>query len=426
MHAFILALCFTSASAATLDLETGAELAEAQALDATSAAFDLRRMEISQRSTDLNWSPNVSLNASGQGSLGRTFSEQLGTNITEPVASMSASVTASMPLYQGGALSAQRDAAEAQVQAAQQDQQQTVLDLRWLVADWLLQIEQNSDQVLVYQAALEADRALLAQVEIQVEGGKRTKADLYAQQAVVSGRLASLASADQALQEAQLSLLSLLRVQEQEGWDFEAPPQLPQQGEASALIGQALAQRPDLQAAEEQLQVALAQERAAKGGYRPSLSLGAGSSTAWLSSNPDPIADQLEGQNRNWASVDLRVPLLDGGVRRATVDTASVAVQEAQLAQQRWLDQVSLSIRVLLAEQEAAQAYLQASVAAAESASQAVSVLELRYGQGAETLVSLTQARSALVDAELQRAWAKGALQRVRYQLAWTTGALLT
>ena len=331
-----------------------------------------------------------------------------------------------MPLYQGGALSAQRDAAEAQVQAAQQDQQQTVLDLRWLVADWLLQIEQNSDQVLVYQAALEADRALLAQVEIQVEGGKRTKADLYAQQAVVSGRLASLASADQALQEAQLSLLSLLRVQEQEGWDFEAPPQLPQQGEASALIGQALAQRPDLQAAEEQLQVALAQERAAKGGYRPSLSLGAGSSTAWLSSNPDPIADQLEGQNRNWASVDLRVPLLDGGVRRATVDTASVAVQEAQLAQQRWVDQVSLSIRVLLAEQEAAQAYLQASVAAAESASQAVSVLELRYGQGAETLVSLTQARSALVDAELQRAWAKGALQRVRYQLAWTTGALLT
>lgn len=426
MHAFILALCFTSASAATLDLETGAELAEAQALDATSAAFDLRRMEISQRSTDLNWSPNVSLNASGQGSLGRTFSEQLGTNITEPVASMSASVTASMPLYQGGALSAQRDAAEAQVQAAQQDQQQTVLDLRWLVADWLLQIEQNSDQVLVYQAALEADRALLAQVEIQVEGGKRTKADLYAQQAVVSGRLASLASADQALQEAQLSLLSLLRVQEQEGWDFEAPPQLPQQGEASALIGQALAQRPDLQAAEEQLQVALAQERAAKGGYRPSLSLGAGSSTAWLSSNPDPIADQLEGQNRNWASVDLRVPLLDGGVRRATVDTASVAVQEAQLAQQRWVDQVSLSIRVLLAEQEAAQAYLQASVAAAESASQAVSVLELRYGQGAETLVSLTQARSALVDAELQRAWAEGALQRVRYQLAWTTGALLT
>ena len=426
MTAFILIFCFTAASAATLDLETGTELASQQSLDASSAAFDLRRQEISQRSSDLNWTPSVSLNASGQGSLGRTFSEQLGTNITEPVASVSTSVTASMPLYQGGSLAAERDAAQAQVQAAQQGQEQTLLDLRWLVADWLLQIEQTRAQVRVHQAALEADQALLEQVQVQVEGGKRTAADLFSQQAVVSSRQANLASAEQALQEAQLSLLSLLRVEEQEGWSFQAPPELVEQGDPEALIAQALAQRPDLKAAEEQVQVAMASERMAKGGYRPSVSLGAGSSTSWLSSNPDPLADQLDGQNRSWASVDVRVPLLDGGVRRAQVDTAGLAVQEAQLAKQRQVDQVALSVRVLVAQEQAALSYLQASTVAAQSAEQAAEVLALRYQSGAETLVSVTQARAALVDAELQQAWAELALQRVRYQLAWTTGALLS
>lgn len=83
-----------------------------------------------------------------------------------------------------------------------------------------------------------------------------------------------------------------------------------------------------------------------------------------------------------------RTAPVDGGVRRAQVDTAAVAI-------------------------------LEASTTSAQAAQQATDVLTLRYETGAEGLVSVTDA--ALVDAQLSQASAQIALQRVRYQVAWTT-----
>jgi outer membrane protein TolC len=182
--------------------------------------------------------------------------------------------------------------------------------------------------------------------------------------------------------------------------------------------------RPDLRAADDEVRASLASRRVALSAFLPSVGLGAGASTSWLSSNPSPFFGQLADQSRVWATLDLSMTLLDGGVRRARMSTADVVVREAELAREQLLDQVKLDVQVLLAQERAVRAALDAAVSAAESARRAAEVLALRYQTGAETLVSLTEARAAQVEAELERATTDSEVQRIRYQLAWATGEL--
>jgi|GEM_PF-6724568 len=412
------------ARAETLDFETAARLAAEQSLDSASADLTVSRGEIDQQAAKWAWTPTVALRSSAQGSLGRTFSEQLGVNVTEPVASLSTSLTASMPLFQGGALRAQRDWAKASLDGAVADRGRTRDTLRWLVADGLLQIAQAEETVVVQEAALEADEGLLATVSLQVQAGSRTPADLHSQEAIVARRRSSVASAAQTLAAAQLTLLTVLRLDPESGWTFEPPAPLVAAGSADELLETAMASRPDLRSADDAVHAALASRRVALSAFLPAVGLGAGASTSWLSSNPDPFFGQLGNQTRAWATLDMSMTLLDAGVRKARMSTADVAVREAELAKERLVDQVSLDVRVLLSQERAARVALDAASSAAQSAQQAADVLALRYQTGAETLISVTQARAAQVEAELERATTEFEVQRIRYQLAWATGDL--
>jgi outer membrane protein len=414
MFVLLLGLLSPSALAGTLDLERGTHLAAEQSNLAATAALAVRQQEIDLQQAGVAWTPDVDLGLGSQVSVGRTFSEQLGSNVTEPNTALFSSLAASMPLYQGGELRAERDQAQAELRVSQATQEQTLYDLRWWVADMLLQIAQARSAVAVQQAALQAEQDLLAQVAVQVEAGARTLADRHAQQAVVSSRQASLAAAAQTLADAELSVLSTLRLDPDDAWTFVPPPALDALTDTLALVARADEDRPDLRAARQSIEASAASEPAARADFLPSVSLGAGASTSLLSSNPDAFADQLDTQARAWGAVELSFRILDGGVRRASVSSARLDVQEAELSLRGLGDEVELAVRQLLARQHAGVAYLEAATTGAEAAQQAVDVLTLRYQSGSETLVSVTEARASLVEAELDAVQARFAVQRVR------------
>ena len=116
------------------------------------------------------------------------------------------------------------------------------------------------------------------------------------------------------------------------------------------------------------------------------------------------------------------MPILNRGVRRGQVQSASVSVRAAEVASQRLQDQVQLDVHRLIAAEAAAEASVASSAASVEAAREAARVRELRYSTGAETLVAVTSARADLVDAELELSRATASLQRVRYEMWWTLG----
>lgn len=425
MTLWLLAALAHAGPAPTIDLEEATRIALDRGVDLEQASIAVAEREIAVRTSQLAWLPNLSARMSGQASLGRTFSEQLGANVTEPVASLAGSLSTSMPLYQGGLLAAQRREAAAWLEVERQDEAQVRQDVVWAVADALLAIGEAQADVDVRRAALGTAEALEAQVAAFVEAGTRIRADLHAQRAEVEARRAELASAEQGLREAELNLALLLRLDPGQSWTIEPPREVPSlPTDTSTLVRMALSDRPALASRIAAVEANEAAARAARAASLPSVSLGASLSSSYLTSNPHGFETQLRDQYRASASVDLSVPIFDRGVNRARRQAADLAVERAALGLASWKEELEVEVRRIQSAREAAAATLTAAEARVASAEQAARVLELRYEAGSADLVALTDARAKVVEAEVQRVRSASQLRRTAWLLAWTVGAL--
>ena len=417
-------LAHAEPTAGTIDLEEATRLALERGVDLEQASLAVAEREIVVRTSQLAWLPNLSARMSTQASLGRTFSEQLGANVTEPVASLAGSISTSMPLYQGGLLRAQRAEADAWLEAARLDEAQARQDVVWAVADGLLAIGEAEADVEVRRAALQAAEALEAQVAAFVEAGTRIRADLEAQRAEVEARRAALASAEQGLREAELNLVLLLRLDPDQRWTFEPPATIPSlPPDTSALVAMA-SSRPAVASRRASVEASEAAAKAARASSLPSVSLGGSLSTSYLTSNPNGFESQLRDQYRASVSVDLSVPIFDRGVNRARRQQADLAVRRAEIGLDSTLEGVAVEVRRIQAARDTAEATLAAAEARVGAAEQAARLLRLRYEAGSADLISLTEAEADVVDAEVQRVRSASQLRRASWLLAWTVGAL--
>lgn len=421
----LIALAQAEPAGPALDLEEATRIAMEQGVDLERASIAVAEREIVVRTSQLAWLPNLSARMSTQASLGRTFSEQLGTNVTEPVASIAGGLSTSMPLYQGGLLTAQRREAQAWLDAARSDEAQVRQDVMWAVADGMLAVGEARADLDVRRAALASAEALEDQIAAFVAAGTRIRADLHAQQAEVAARRAELAAAEQALEQAELNLVLLLRLDSSRSWTFEPPATIPSlPTDTATLVRMAVTERPSLAAQRAAIEAEKAAAQAARALARPSLSLGANLSSSYLTSNPHGFETQLRDQYRASVSVDLNVPLFDRGVNRSRRETADLAVRRAQLGLDSAVEGIETEVRRIQTARRAAEATLAAAEARLASVRQAAEVLELRYEAGSADLISLTDARAKVVEAEVQRVRSASQLRRTAWLLAWTVGAL--
>lgn len=369
--------------------------------------------------------PDISLRAGTTGSLGRTWSEELAANVTQPLGSASAGVYASMPLAHGGQVRANRRQAQAWLEAAQADLSQARQDIAWAVADGLLAVDQARAQVEIRRTALTSALALEERITAYVDNGARTRADLHQQQAIVAAARATLAAAEQALRESELAMVRLLRLDPMQTWSFVAPTQAPAlDPDPGALVDQALLARPDLLALSQQVDAAQQGWRSARSGRRPQLDLSLGTSTSLLTSNDAAVDEQLIDQARGWATLDLTVPLFDGHATRAEVDAAAAGQRSAALSLADRREEVAVQVQQVLASLATARLTEQATTEGVAAAEAALAVVDDRFGAGIASLVELTDAREALTEARAQGIVARTDRLRAGFTLAWATGQL--
>lgn len=182
------------------------------------------------------------------------------------------------------------------------------------------------------------------------------------------------------------------------------------------LRREALTQRPELRIDERQIAIGTNRERIARGERLPALSV--------VGSVQELAGKDLQFNNEWNVGLQLTVPLVDGGVRRAREEDAAIARQQAEHA----LDQTRLEVTRQVQDawdalHEAGSRLAVTETSVAEAA-EALAIEKLKYEQGIGITTDLLSAESALLVAQADRLQAEFDLIIARLNVLRVTGEL--
>ncbi|MEX2569951.1 MAG: TolC family protein [Gemmatimonadota bacterium] len=259
------------------------------------------------------------------------------------------------------------------------------------------------EQVRVQQENLLSVERQEAQIQAFVDAGARPISDLYQQQASTAGARLAVVQAERTLLVARMNLIRLLQLDPFGEYAFVAP----ETGEVAAsfaeldleaLSRQAYAQRPDLTAAELQLNSAEQGVRIANASRWPTLSLSLGYGATFNSRDEFGFVDQLDRGHGGSLQIGVSVPLLDSttGITR---ERARIQVENAWIGLQNTRQVVAIEVRTAYLDLELAEQQLEVAELQMRAAELALETAEQRYDVGAGTLLELTQAQVSQVRA---------------------------
>jgi outer membrane protein len=262
------------------------------------------------------------------------------------------------------------------------------------------------------------------QLQGLVNAGKRPPADLYRQQAQAAADLSTLVDARNHVRTDEIGLLERLRLDPHQPLALAAPPTDTsalgaQYTESDGLIREATDRRSDLQAAHSRVEATAKGIDQARSGYLPQVDLGAEvfsagrffdyGNTAGVSviTQPQtPLWDQIGRQTTGVLSLGLNWYAFDRFKTRLSVETARVSYDSARYADEDLRLQVSGDVAQALADYQAAAQQLAASAAGLTAAQQAFDLVNGRFQVGFASIVDVTTAQAALVQAQSLRAQA--------------------
>ena len=178
----------------------------------------------------------------------------------------------------------------------------------------------------------------------------------------------------------------------------QAPYSVPADESAAINITQALktaeTRRPEILAAQVNIRVAETGIKLARAGLDPSLSLSAAGNYY-----PTP-SFQFPRQRTAQITATLSIPLYDGGATRGRVDEARLRTENARTSLASTETDVALDVRQSYLNQATAARQIDAANAALKSAVAARQLAQIRYQGQVGLYLEVTDAQSALVQAE--------------------------
>lgn len=322
-------------------------------------------------------------------------------------------------LFDFGARSAQRDAAQATLEAANRNQDQAVNTVYLAVVQAYYQYFAAQAQVDALHEAESSAKSSFDAANARYQAGTNTRADvLQAQTAYSQARLATLRGEGD-LRIAQGALANAM------GWDADhalnlsgpADDVMPTNlvGNVRDLILQAQQQRPDLQAAAAQLRAAQAQVRAKEAAGKPTLSL---TGSASYQDN-----GSFNGSG-NSLGVAVNVPIFTGFNSTYQIRAAQAQVNAQQAQQTLLSNQVALDVWRAWQNLATETAALDATADLIQSATASAAMALGRYRAGVGNILDVLTAQSSLASARSQRVQAQYNWRIAKVALAQAIGRL--
>ncbi|MEM6336399.1 MAG: TolC family protein [Bacteroidota bacterium] len=355
--------------------------------------------------------PNLRFGATPQLGFGRQFDTTTGRLEDERVDRLNMSATASLNLFAGFGDVAGVRRARAERTAAGYGQEAAQISVAERTATQYMQVLLDRAAVQIRAENLAYQQQLLEQIQGLVEVGERADVDLYAQEAQVAQAELRLLEAEQAAELALAELAATLQLDPSEPIELIEPEHagLLPKFDLDGLVAQALQDRPDVNQLRAQSDAALAGIRVAQARTMPRIDLISVASTAYVST--DDLQRSLGtqfGDNR-YGSVYLQfsLPLFNRFETRYQTQQARAQFNTAQAELVSRRTEVSVRVRRAYLDAVSFGKRVDAASRQANAARRAFEAEEARYTLGGSTLVELTQARAALVQAEQDEAAAR-------------------
>ncbi len=409
----------TFENAIQIALTKNITLAQAQNAVASDAA--------SVRGAKLSFLPNLQINTSGSQTYGRNFSETTGDLLNRNNQTVNAGVSSSVTLFNGMQNVANLKGAEKNEDASTLDLARAKQTTVFTVASNFLSIITAQEQLKVQQQNLASLQAQEDQIKKMVDAGARAISDLYTQQASTAAAKLAVVNAQHDLELAKVDLVQTLNLDPKVTYDFVAPVVKDSTAASynlDSLTARAYAQRADLSAASDRVDASAQGVKAANAGYWPTVSLSAGYNSAFSSVLGNPFFDQLDQGRGGSISVGVSIPIFDRGQTSVDAQKAKVAEDNAKLALDAQKQQVAVDVKRAYLNFQSAGEQLAAAQAQLTASNLAVTTSQQRYQAGAGTLVELTQARAAQVQAASAVVSARYGLVFQQALMSYYTGEL--
>lgn len=315
----------------------------------------------------------------------------------------------SFPLYAGGRLGAQADAADAGRDAAEIGVSSAEAQLRLDVTQAYFDAQLADRLVGIAETQLAQANEVLRLSELGQRVGQQAEFDVLRSRVARDNLVPPLVQARSNRELAYDRLRLALDLPLDEAVSLSTPLASVENRTFAVDADSVAAIRAPVRQAAAALRVQQAQLRIARSQRRPSISLSSQYGLVAFPQNLLPNADQFSD---NWTvTAAVQVPVYTGGRIRGDVVSAQAALtqSQAQLTQAREL--ALLDTRSALAQLAAARAAVEAVSTTVEQAERAYAIAELRYREGISTLLELNDVRLQLAQARTQQASALRDLQ---------------
>ena len=369
-------------------LDALVELAIARNPDLAAAAVRVRRANLQARLTGNALLPIAS------GDLSTGLSRPLlGERRAGETASATLGVSWETDLF--GRLAAERDAAQFEALATNEDRDAAFLSLVGTAASLHWQIGLANERITLGEQSLAYARRTQALIETQYSAGAVSGLERREAEQTVTAQEAALSQLRQTRTEAREALMVLLGGIAPPGSERQTLDDLTLPVIAPGLPADLLGRRPDLRAAELRLRRTLASGDATRASYYPALTLTGGlgtSSAALLNLIANPVATL--GAGLTLPFLNVRAMRFETAIARTQYEEAVILFRKSLLTALAEVEN-ALSARTELAAQGEALGRARAAAVAAER------LYEVRYRAGAVPVRSWLDAQERRRNADL-------------------------
>lgn len=402
-----------------ISVETAVRQALENNLQIKQAEFQESLSEQDLLQSRMSFYPSLNASANGSMNWGLSFDQTAGRLVTQEVQSAGARLSSGVDLFQGFQRTNQVRANRYLLMANQSNVDRAKNDLSLSVVTTYLEALTNQDLHEASQQQLSLSQEQLRVMEINVDAGNNTLADLsQAQTQAATDEL----NVTTALNAYQMSILNLKQLMEMDP-SVEIVLTRPSVEEvqlttnrmlAEQIFGEAMAKFPEIKAAEFQTLAAERSIEIAKGALYPTLSFSAGIGTNYSSQARDfntqqilPFGDQLKRNRSESIGLSLSIPIFNQYRTRIGISRAKINHQNALTNEQLTKNNLNKIIHQAVLDLRSAEKRLVSTEVALRSARQTFEVIKLRFDEGMANSIELSTSQTAMNRAEFDYIQAK-------------------
>ena len=377
-----------------------------------------RRVEL--HTSKFSWLPDLNANVGQNFDFGRSPSKS-GVIVDQNSANTSASVSLSMPIFDGLRIPNDIAARKLDLKAAVETLNKAKEDLSINVASYYLQVLYNKEVQKIAELQVALSNEQVVKTEALVKNGKVPLSQLYDMKAQLAKDEVSLTEARNNVKLALLDLTQSLEL-ERDGENFDiVVPEIEDAVEQymgsilppDNVYDHAVAFKPQIKEQEFLLESQKKMLKVAQAGYYPKLNFGASYSNGYYHYSGDgeytnlPFGDQLKNNGRKTIGFSLSIPLFNRFQVRNSVRSARINIRNRELMMENMKKVLYKEIQQAYYNATAAQEKYTASDKSVLASKEAFSYAEDRYAAGKSTVFEYSEAKTKYAQSLSEQAQAK-------------------